>query len=206
MPPQPLDGDAEEMQTAYDWNASLQRLVTSSPEIAAAMAEIERARWAVQRAMVEKVPNVTVNGLVNWRDNGIDGRSDGAIQVGLPLPLWNRNQGGIVQAQGEVAAAERGLQQLELSLQNRLAPVYERYANALNQVAKYRTRILPAAKESLDLMRQSYQAGETGYVNLLTAQRTYSQTNLNYLESLRELRAAEAEIEGLLLSGSLESR
>ena len=43
-------------------------------------------------------------------------------------------------------------------------------------------------------------------MNLLTAQRTFSQTNWNYLESLRELRAAEAEIEGLLLSGSLESR
>ena len=206
MPPQPLDGDVEATGTACDWNASLQRLVTSSPEIAAAMAEIERARWAVQRAKVEKVPNVTVNGLVNWRDNGIGGGSDGAIQVGVPLPLWNRNQGGIVQAQGEVAAAERWLQQLELSLQNRLAPVYERYANSLNQVTKYRTKILPAAKESLDLTHQSYQAGETGYVNVLTAQRTYFQTNLSYLDSLRELRAAEAEIEGLLLSGSLGAR
>jgi len=206
LPPQALDGDVEGDRGEHTWEASRQRLLSSSPEIAAAMAEIERARWALERANVEKVPNVTVAGLVNWRDNGIGGDSDGAITVGVPLPLWNRNQGGIVQAQGQVAAAERALDQLELSLENRLAPVFERYANARNQVNKYRSQLLPAAQQSLDLARRLYQAGETPYLNLLTAQRSFSQTNVNYLESLRELRAAEAEIEGLLLSGSLESR
>lgn len=206
LPPQPVEGDLEEERALHDWQSSLERLLSSSPEIAAAMAEIERARWAAERARVEKTPNVTVQGLVNWRDNGIGGRSDAGITVGVPLPIWNRNQGGVVQAAQQAAAAERALQQLELALQNRLAPVYERYANALNQVTKFRTKILPGAQEALSLMQQRYQAGETDYVNLLTAQRTYSQTNLNYLESLRELRSAEAEIEGLLLFNSLESR
>ncbi len=206
LPIQDLDGDLEHPHGEYTWDGSLQLVLTNSPEIAAAVANVERARWAVQRAVVEQTPNVTVLGLVNWRDNGIGGRSDGGISVGVPLPLWNRNQGGIIQAQGQVAAAERALDQLELALQDRLTPVYERYANAFHQVARYRTKILPAAQESLDLTRQLYQGGETGFVNLLLAQRTYSQTNLNYLESLRALRGAEAEIEGLLLSGSLESR
>lgn len=204
--PQPLDGNIEDSRQELSWEQSRERLLTSSPEIAAATAEIERARWALQRAMVEKTPNVTVAGLVNWRDNGIGGDSDGSLTVGIPLPLWNRNQGGVVQAQGQVAAAERALDQLELSLENRLAPVFERYSNALGQVNKYRSQLLPAAQQSLDLARRLYEAGETPYLNLLTAQRSFSQTNVNYLESLRELRAAEAEIEGLLLSGSLESR
>lgn len=206
LPPQPLEGDVEDQRPTHEWNASRDRLLTSSPEIAVARHEVERARWTAERARVERTPNVTVQGLVNWRDNGIGGRSDGGITVGVPLPFWNRNQGGIVQAAQQAVAAEQALQQLELSLQNRLAPVFERYSNALNQVTKYRTKILPAAQESLDIMQKSYQAGETSYVNLLTAQRTFSQTSLNYLESLRELRAAEAEIEGLLLSGSLNDR
>lgn len=206
LPPQSLEGDVEEEAPAYDFQGSLERLLGSSPEIAAAAADVERARWAAERARVEPTPNVTVQGLINWRDNGIGGRSDAGITVGVPLPIWNRNQGGVVQAAQQAVAAERALQQVELSLQNRLAPVYERYASALNQVTKYRTRILPGAQESLTLMRQRYKAGETDYVNLLTAQRTYSQTNLNYLESLRELKSAEAQINGLLLSGSLESR
>jgi cobalt-zinc-cadmium efflux system outer membrane protein len=205
-PPQPLAGDVDESRPEHNWEASRQRLLSMSPEIAAAMTDIERARWALERAYVEKVPNVTVQGLVNWRDEGIGGRPDGALSVGVPLPLWNRNQGGVIQAQGQVAAAERALDQLELSLENRLAPVFERYASALNQVNTYRSQLLPAAQQSLDLARRLYQAGETPYLNLLTAQRSYSQTNVNYLESLRELRSADAEIEGLLLRNSLESR
>jgi hypothetical protein len=36
----------------------------------------------------------------------------------------------------------------------------------------------------------------------LTAQRTYVQTNLNFLDTLRELRQSEALLEGMLLEGS----
>lgn len=36
-------------------------------------------------------------------------------------------------------------------------------------------------------------------------QRTFFQTQLSYLEALRSLRISEIEIEGLLLSGSLDS-
>ncbi|MFO0902372.1 MAG: TolC family protein [Pirellulales bacterium] len=206
LPSKSLVGDIEEERAKHEWQPTLARLLSSSPEIAAQMAEVERARWAAERARVEKTPNLTVQGLVNVRDNGIGGRSDGSLTVGVPLPLWNRNQGAIVQTAQAAVAAERAFQQLELALQNRLVPVYERYSNALNQTSKYRDSILPGAQRALELAKATYQAGETSYVNLLTAQRTYSQTNLNYLEALRELREAEAQIEGLLLSGSLESR
>jgi cobalt-zinc-cadmium efflux system outer membrane protein len=84
--------------------------------------------------------------------------------------------------------------------------VFEAYANARNQVSRYRDTILPAAEESLTLTRQMYQAGEANYLGLLTAQRTFAQTNRNYLDSVLQLRIAEVEIEGLLLSGSLQYR
>jgi cobalt-zinc-cadmium efflux system outer membrane protein len=206
LPPQPLAGNPDDDHTNISYEAARDRLLTASPEIAASVANLERARWVLERARVEAVPNVTVQGLVNWRDNGVGGRSDGAITVGLPIPAWNRNQGGIRQAEHEVVAAERGLAQLELDLQQRLAPVFERYANTKNQVIKYRTRILPAARETLDMTRNLYAGGEVNYVTLLTAQRTFSQTNLNYLDALRELRSSEIELEGMLLRGSLESR
>ncbi|WP_425619145.1 TolC family protein [Anatilimnocola sp. NA78] len=199
-----LAGDLDQVPQ-HTWQQALHTLLGTSPEIAIAMTNIERARWQAERARVEKTPNITVRGLVNVVDNGIDGDPDGSIMVGMPLPIWNRNQGALVQAQHQAAAAERALEQLELNLQNRLAPVYERYSNALNQVKEYRENILPVAQETLDLSRRLYEAGEGGFINLLTAQRTFTQTNLAYLEALRELRTAAAEIEGLLLSNSLQA-
>ena len=67
-------------------------------------------------------------------------------------------------------------------------------------------RTLPRARKSLDLVTAGYEKGQVKYLTLLTAQQTYLHVNLSYLDSLRELRASLAEMEGQLLSGSLTRR
>ncbi len=203
LPPGELSGDLETIPVDQTWSESLERLLTTSPEISTAAANIERSRWALQRALAEPIPNWTLQGVV-MSDNGIDGKTDGIVQLTMPLPLYNRNQGAIQQSRAAVVAAEHALALLELRLQNQLAPVYERYASATNQVRKYREQILPAAKESLELVRQGHKAGEFPFLYLLNAQRTYFQTNLQYLDALRELRSSAIEIDGLLLRNSQE--
>jgi len=205
LPEQALDGDGYAPPRDFDFRDVLSRLQSTSPEVAVAMSEISRARAMFERARVEPIPNISVQGLVNVVDNGIGGKPDAGVAVSVPIPLFNRNQGAVLKAQHEIAAAEQALAQLELGMQTRLAPVFERYSNAKNQVERYHNAILPAAQETLDLTRQTYEAGETNFLALLTAQRTFSQTNLNYLEALRELRIAEIEIDGLLLRDSLTS-
>lgn len=185
------------------WELVLDTLRGASPEVAAALAEVCRARFAVERALVEPIPNVTIQGLVNVIDNGIGGKPDGGLAVSIPLPVNNRNQGAIRQTRNELIAAERAVEQLELDLKNRLATVYERFANAKFQVERYRATILPAAAETLEVSRKLYEAGESNYLALLTAQRSYFQVNLAYLESVLALRTSESEIDGYLLSGSL---
>ena len=206
MPLQDIEDSPEELSQKLHWGIVLDRLLTNSPEISAAMANVDRARWALQRACVEKTPNVTVQALVNWRDEGIDGKADGGVTVALPLPLWNRNQGGILQAQGEVAAAERALDQLELDLHNRLAQVFERYANARDFAERYKSLLEDLTTEWLSLNQRLRGAGEASQLDVIQFQRTFAQTRLDYLDAVRELRRAEAEIEGLLLSNSLGTR
>jgi len=103
-----------------------------------------------------------------------------------------------------VVAAERAAQRLEFSLQRRLAPVFERYVTGRTRVENYRNGILRDAQESLELTRQGYEAGEVNFLNLLTAQRTYFQANLDFVEALCDMWTASTEIEGLLLVNSLE--
>jgi cobalt-zinc-cadmium efflux system outer membrane protein len=202
---QPLQGDPAVPAKEIEFEGALARLRSSSPEVSTALAELDRARFATDRARVEPIPNVSVMGLINWQDNGIGGKSDGGVAVMVPIALWDRNQGAIAQAEREVAAARQAINQVELGLQQRLAPVYETYADARNQVERYRKTILPAADEALKLSHQMYGAGESNYIGVLTAQRTFAQTNSNYLEAALRLRTAEAVIEGMLLSGSLSS-
>jgi cobalt-zinc-cadmium efflux system outer membrane protein len=203
---QTLIGDASALCAEIDFQGTLRQLLTTSPEVAAAAMQVRRAQAALERAQVEPLPNINVQGLVNWQDNGIGGKPDGDIAVTVPIPIFDRNQGAIQRAQQELAAARRAESQVGLELQQRLAPIFEQYSNALNQVKRYREQILPAAEESLELTRKSYQAGESNYVALLTAQRTFAQTNWNYLDALLALRTAEAQINGFLLQGSLQNQ
>jgi cobalt-zinc-cadmium efflux system outer membrane protein len=172
----------------------------------AAMMELDRARVALERERVQPIPNVNFQGLVNWQDNGIGGKPDGGVAVMVPIALFDRNQGAIMRAENDIASARMAVAQLELELQDRLAPIFEQYSNSGNQVSRFRESILPAAAESLELTRRMYQAGEINYLGLLTAQRTYSQTHQSYLDAVLQLRLAEVQIEGLLLSGSLQYR
>jgi len=206
MSPQPLEGDIEQTSDGLIFEEALSRIRGQSPEVTAALARIERARCNLQRQLIETKPNLSFQGLVNWRDNGTGGDPNGALTLSFPIPICNQNQGAIGEARYQLAAAQRELRRIELALGQRLAPVFQRYSNAAEQVDRFRNRILPKAAETLQLTRQSYELGEVSYVNLLTVQHTYANNQLAYLDAMETLRLAEIEISGLLLSGSLEDR
>ncbi|MFO1066292.1 MAG: TolC family protein [Pirellulales bacterium] len=206
LPVQPLAGDLFAPPTPIEFDAVLGQIRAGSPELCEAAINVQRARSFLKRQLVETKPNLGVQALYNVRDEGIGGRSDGGVGLTVPVPVWNRNQGAIQQARYQVSVAEQSYAQLDLALQQRLAPVYERYSNAKNLMSRYGDRILPAAAETLDLTRRTFAAGEIGFTNLLIAQRSYSQQKLLYLDAAESLRVAEAEINGLLLSGSLTTQ
>lgn len=205
LEPTPLVGDLEAVVPPVEFEEALERVLAESPEMAAAHLDVARSRWEVDRASAERVPNVDLQAIFQ-NDNGT-GSNNGALQVSMPLPLVNRNQGGIRQAQAELAAARRGVGRLELGLQRRLAGVYERYASARNQVHDYSRPdgILANSHATLDLVRRAYEGGEIDILDLLIAQRAYFQAQLAYIEALGENWAAAIEIEGLLLKDSLDS-
>ncbi|MFO0922143.1 MAG: TolC family protein [Pirellulales bacterium] len=187
----------------YDFCELLDALKASSPEIMAAQATIQKNREILCRAQVEPLPNLNVQGLVNWQDNGIGGKPDGGLQVAIPIPVRNRNQGAIHQALAELRSAEFALQKLELDLQNRLATAFEQFVNAKLQESKYVEKILPQAKESLELNRLAYRENEISFLSLLTAQRTYFEMSLAALDASRTRTITEAQMDGMLLAGSL---
>lgn len=199
-----LDGPLEGPFVSLDPDETLQRILAESPQLTAALAEVDRARWNVSRQRVEPIPNIDVQAIA--QSDNATGSSNANLQVTFPLPCLDRNQGSIRQAYSELRAARQATDRIRLGLQRRLATVYQRYANANNQVVDYSRPegILENSRKTLEFIRKGYQAGEIGYLDLLTAQRTYAETNLTYLEALGEFWSALIEIDGLLLKDSLE--
>jgi cobalt-zinc-cadmium efflux system outer membrane protein len=155
----------------------------------------------LQRECAGRIPNIDT--LASVRYDASTQNTIAGVSFGIPLPVFDRNQGNIRRAQAELIDAEQDVQRLELQLRNRLAATFQRYENARQQVERYSQNVLPTAKESLELIVSGYRQGEFPYLTLLTAQRTYFRVNLTYLDSVRDLRSSMIAIEGLMLSGGL---
>jgi cobalt-zinc-cadmium efflux system outer membrane protein len=197
-----VDGNVRELLAIADFEQSFDEVVNSSPEIAALFAEVEQKRRQLQREIVEPIPNVTWQTTLQYDVFGND--IIPGFQIGMPIPTLNRNQGAIHQARHQIIAAERRAEKKALDLRQRLASAYENYLDAKLQVDAFDSEIIPKAKQTLDLVNKGYREGEIDFLQLLTAQRTYSQINLTYLQGLKQLWRQHVEIQGMLLSGSLE--
>lgn len=204
LPRQALEGDVSRLPMALDFQDQLVRLQSASPEVAVAMVEVERHRRALNRACVESIPNV--NAQVSLQYDNTTNETLTGVQVGIPLPIWNRNQGGIRQARANLTAAARNVDRVELNLQQRMTDAFRQYADAQTTVETYTNEILTRSRQSLKLVQQGYSQGEVGYLDLLAAQSTFSQTNLAYLDALGDLWQSYLRIDGMMLEGSLKAR
>ncbi len=177
---------------------TVQRFVLDvHPEVRSARIGVERAQFALRRAQVEPYPNVALStGYVRQNQNK---SSDFTIGFSMTLPVWNRNQGNVRAAQAEIGVAAQEVGKVELDLTERLATVYREYAAAMRREERYRTAILPRARETYDLSLKAYQGGQFEYLRVLEAQRALTQANLEAVRALGDAWKAASAISGLTL-------
>ena len=200
----PLSGELDADLSSLDWDSCYAMVLGNNPALNAARTRVDRARIVIRRARKEPIPNIDL--LVSVRHHNITDSDVANVQVGIPVPVFNRNQGNIRSAEAEWVAACSEVRRIELDLQDRLAVAYRRYKNARQQADRYSQRMIPRARRSLKLVTGGYENGQVEYLTLLNAQETYLQVNLSYVDSLRELRVSSSIIEGQLLTDSLRVR
>ena len=203
LKPARLTGTLEEDPKEWDWESTYQRLLEASPELQVANTRIRRAQALIRRQEAQRIPNLLAQ--VGVAHDNASGDEVASVVLGIPLPLFNRNQGNIRAACAEYSRSVQDVNRLKLGLRNRLAVVFRDYQQADYQVERYTKDILLIARENLNLTEEGYKQGEFDFLRLLTARRTYYETSLRYVDSLIELRQAEVLLSGLLLTGGLDN-
>lgn len=205
---QPLAGKLDEALPELDWDKSLATLFEESPERKAAQVGVQRAEAALKRAQVEWIPDITFRGGVNYNferfapeDKRIG--PEGFVEIRIPLPVFDRNQGNIAAALADLERARREVQRVELSLRQRLAATFAEYRTARQTVEAYSARILPNARRAHEMYLQRYQQMAAAYPQVLIAQRTMFQTQVAYVAALTAVWRSAVEIRGLLLVDGL---
>jgi cobalt-zinc-cadmium efflux system outer membrane protein len=202
-----LEGSLEDGATLPPEADLLPVIMRDSPEVRATHARVERARAALARARAERAPDLFVRGGAGYnqeRAEAFNGGRTGAVvagEVGVRLPLWNRNEGGIAAAEAELAIAEGEVARLGLVLRARLASSLRAERNARQVAERYRAQIVPAARAAYDMYLSNFRQMAASYPQVLIAQRTLFQVQVEYARALVELRRSRVSLRGFLLAG-----
>lgn len=172
---------------------ALSAQIDEAPALMAAQAEVDRraALVAVERSKAS--PDVMLS-LGSKRDAST-GRSQAVLGLALPLPLFDRNQGSVVEA-SRLADQARDVQQLaRLTLLAELQEASIRLTGAQAALQALQDTVLPAAQEAHDAASRGFEAGKFGFLEVLDAQRTLLQARARYLNTLAAAHQAAATLD-----------
>src|SRR5262249_22091878 len=115
----------------------------------------------------------------------------------IPLPLWNRNQGKIAEAEANVAktANERGA--AETRAYADLNEAYQTLARAAEEVRVLRETALPGAKSTVGQITEGYSADRYSHMELRDAKKIYNETRTQYEKALAAYHKAQGQIDAL---------
>jgi len=186
-----------------DWQVAYSEILSQSPELVAAEAIVCEKQALLRRQQAQPIPNVTAQ-LGAGYDNGTD---HGMMNVLLsaPIPVWNKNSGNISAAYSDYVRATQEVQRIKQSIRSRLARASQDYDSAMRSVRKFEDEIVPQAKQSLELSEEAYRAGELEFLQVLIVRRSYYESSIRLIMAKGDLAQAAARVDGLLLTGGLDS-
>jgi cobalt-zinc-cadmium efflux system outer membrane protein len=198
----PLEDRLEDASVAtIDRETALTNLLTCSPEILFVRSEVARDRIALRRECREPVPNVNLRAEAGYNFEVEDAVA--GVQIGLRLPIWDKNQGTIQQARAELMRAQAEVERIELRLRKRFASEFADYESALLLTESYRQGILPKAEESYQTQLKSFQNRRAAWPQVVVAQREYFELYDEYLDNLHDARVSETRINTFFLDDGL---
>ena len=192
-------GDAAvQMRAAAAGRGQAESAVPLQVAAAAAAARGAALATTVQRRSVWLAPTITA-GFETGDPSGSEPGVLPTIGIGLPLPLFSRNQGPLAQARAEQARASAELQLARVESQAAIARGRRQLQIALVTVQRDRALVAAAARVAA-MSLAAYREGASGLPNVLEAQRSAREVVARYADDLAQAWIAAATLRVLTLT------
>jgi cobalt-zinc-cadmium efflux system outer membrane protein len=177
--------------------------LSKRPDIRALEAEKAKSDAEIALAQAERIPNITA-GLGYQRENtAIDVAGTKAknrdnligLKISIPIPLFDRNQAGIREAQARKGSAENRYSFARLTAERQVEAAYARLTMAEKALSIYAKDIIPQLEENLKLVQEAYRLGEVGILTVIEEQKKFFEVNDGYLSVLYNRQTALAKLE-----------
>jgi cobalt-zinc-cadmium efflux system outer membrane protein len=170
--------------------------IQANPDVTRWIAERDRRNAVLEAERSMAIPNVTLTGGIrHFREN-----SDTTFVLGfsVPLPLFNRNQGAIREAEALRSKADTERRATELLLQSQVGKRQGVLMAARREATLLREEALLGAQSAYDAVSEGYRLGKFRYLDVLDAGKTLVETRLRYLEAVTAFNLAKVDLERLL--------
>jgi cobalt-zinc-cadmium efflux system outer membrane protein len=157
------------------------------PDILSLRLGVHRAEADVRLAKANAYSDVYVLWQpYTYQDNtpyGLKSQYSWALGVTVPLPIYNRNQGGITRAKVNVTQSELQLSDLERQTEIDVVAAVQEYEVSRREVNELREHVVPPGKETLDKSARLLKAGNISILEYLDVQSDFNQIVKQYLDT-----------------------
>ena len=188
------EGDLDEVFPipAYD---RIAEFISQNPDIARWVTEMEQREAALKLEKARAVPDPIISG--GYRH--ISEKDDNAFVVGLsiPLPVFDRNQGSILEARRRILKGEEEKRNAEAAVNASLDVAYQVLSTAYNEAQALKNEVLREAESAYESIFEGYREGKFSLLDVLDAQRTVFDADSQYVQALKSYHFSLADVERL---------
>jgi cobalt-zinc-cadmium efflux system outer membrane protein len=203
MPPTELAGRIDGSVPVFDYDKVLARVLERHTDILTARNDYQKARYNLRLAQITPYPDIELRILVQKDYTVPPFQVVHSVQVGGPLPIWDKNEGNIRQAEAQVVQAREEEHVARTQLISGLSDAFNRYKTNRRQV----DITLEQIKDQLRVYERVYVRWQVlrdvGYNDLVTAQQTLAGYISNYVSALALQWTAVVDVANFLQSDDL---
>ncbi|WP_373613361.1 TolC family protein [Mucilaginibacter sp. OAE612] len=189
---QPVINDKPVETVDLDVQSLISQAMTNRPDYLSNQYQLNSAthNLAYQKALA--VPDVTLG--VSYDQNSSYARHYYGLQVGFPIPLFNRNQGNIKSAQYNIKSQESTLKQNEFQLKNDVVAAVNQYKLNVQLFSTQQIAFNEQYDKLFGAMLKSFQQRQISLVEFVDFFDTYKDTKLKILQQQFNLQKAIADL------------
>lgn len=189
---QPIVSNKPTETADLDVQSLITQALTNRPDYLSNQYQLSSAthNLAYQKALA--VPDVTLG--VSYDQNSSYAPHYYGLQIGFPIPLFNRNQGNIKSAQYNIKSQESTLKQSEFQLKNDVVAAVNQYKLNIQLFSTQQIAFNEQYDKLFGAMLKSFQQRQISLVEFVDFFDTYKDTKLKILQQQFNLQKAIADL------------
>lgn len=207
-------GDLDLPDGKPDQRAKLEDIFQKRPDYVLASAKIDEAAAAIALEHSKRWEDVSLRLFLEGDEStdepvGLERNTFAGVGVSIPLPLRQRNQEGIAQAQVDREAAEKSVDALTFRIRSDYEEAFQQRLAAYQLAAEAAGEVIGLAEKNLEEFRKANQQGQASLLQVQRAQEQVLELRTAALEFITNYHRADARLRkitgsypGLSLSSS----